>query len=111
MIATADFGRVGGFSTDCIFGNDTQLMLRAFFHMRLRNVDRFLYIRRDRPDSLTNARETGMENPLRIARNLSWRSDFESVKAGLLHLEDSSLIPIRGNGLWQLRRLDVAGKP
>jgi hypothetical protein len=111
MIATADFQRLGGFSTDCIFGNDTQLLLRAFFQMKLRNVDRFLYIRRDRPDSLTNARETGMENPMRIASNLSWRADFESIKAGLLRLEDSSLMPIAGSGPWQLRRLRRDEKP
>ena len=55
MVASTDFRRVGGFSTDCIFGNDTQFLLRAHFHMSVRNVDRFLYLRRDRPGSLTNA--------------------------------------------------------
>ncbi len=105
MVATADFHRAGGFSTDCIFGNDTQLMLRAFFHMPLRNVDRFLYIRRDRWESLTNAPETGMSNPQRIARNLAWWSDFEAVKAGRLRLENSSLMAVHGFGGWTLRPL------
>ena len=105
MLATADFHRCGGFSTDCIFGNDTQLMLRAYFHMPLHNVDRFLYIRRDRWESLTNAPESGMDNPLRIARNIAWRSDFEAVKAGRMRLEDSSLMAVDGRGDWELRRL------
>ena len=96
MIASDDFRRVDGFSTDCIFGNDTQFLLRAYFQMPIRNVDRFLYLRRDRPGSLTNAPETGMANPLRIARNLSWRSDFEAVKAGRMRLEDSTSDGRRG---------------
>jgi hypothetical protein len=105
MVAAADFRRAGGFSTDCIFGNDTQFMLRAFFHLPLRNVDRFLYIRRDRWESLTNAPETGMNNPLRIARNLTWWSHFQAVKAGWLPLVDSSLMTVDGRAGWELRRL------
>ncbi|QEH38556.1 hypothetical protein OJF2_71590 [Aquisphaera giovannonii] len=108
MLTAEGLRRSGGFSTDCVFGNDTQLMLRAYFHMPLRNVDRFLYIRRDRWESLTNAPETGMENPLRIARNIAWRSDFEAVRAGRMRLEDSSLMAIEGRGAWALRRLDAA---
>ena len=105
MIATADFHRAGGFSTDCIFGNDTQLMLRAYFQLPLRNVDRFLYIRRDHWGSLTNAPDTGMDNPLRTARNLAWRSDFEAIKAGRMRLNDSSLMAVNGHGDWSLRPL------
>jgi hypothetical protein len=104
-VAAADYHRIGGFSTDCIFGSDTQLMLRAYFHMPLRNVDRFLYIRRDRWESLTNAPETGMSNPHRIARNLAWWSDFEAVKAGRLPLENSSLMAVHGQAGWTLRPL------
>jgi hypothetical protein len=105
MLAAADFRRAGGFSTDCVFGNDTQFMLRAFFHLPLRNVDRFLYVRRDRWESLTNAPETGMTNPLRVSRNLAWWSDFESVKAGRMRIEESSLMPVDGCADWELRRL------
>jgi hypothetical protein len=102
LVATDHYRNAGGFSTDCIFGNDTQLMLRAYFHGPLRNVNRFLYIRRDRWESLTNAKETGMENPLRIARNLAWWSDFEAVKAGRMRLEDSRLMAIEGAKGWKL---------
>jgi hypothetical protein len=105
MVAAADFHRAGGFSTDCVFGNDTQFLLRAFFHLPLRNVDRFLYIRRDRWESLTNAPETGMNNPVRIARNLAWWSDFEAVKAGRLPLKNSSLEAVNSLGSWKLCRL------
>ena len=109
MVPTADFDRVGGFSTDCVFGNDTQLMLRAFFHLPLRNVDRFLYIRRDRWESLTNSPETGMSNPIRIARNLAWWSDFEAIKAGRMQLAKSSLMAASGLGDWALRPLSAVG--
>ncbi len=109
MIPASCYQRVGGLSTDCVFGNDTQFLLRAYFSLPVRNVDRFLYIRRDRWESLTNAPETGMENPLRIARNIAWRSDFEEVKAGRLRLEDSSLATIAGATDWSPRRL--AGRP
>jgi hypothetical protein len=111
MVAVSDFHRAGGFSTDCVFGNDTQLMLRAFFHMPLRNVDRFLYIRRDRWESLTNAPETGMNNPLRIARNLAWWSDFEAVKIGRMPLETSCLMAVNGPGDWTLRPLGGVRAP
>jgi hypothetical protein len=107
ILAVDDFHRVGGFSTDCVFGNDTQLMLRAYFHLPLRNVDRFLYIRRDRWESLTNAPETGMDNPLRIARNQAWWSDFEAIKAGRLEFERSSLRTVDGCGGWSLRRVHL----
>jgi hypothetical protein len=106
LMPAADFRRIGGFSTDCVFGNDTQMILRAYFQLPLRNVDRFLYIRRDRWESLTNAPETGMKNPLRIARNLAWWSDFKAIIAGGLRLEDSSLMAIDGCRGWELRRLD-----
>ena len=106
MIAADDFHCAGGFSTDCVFGNDTQFMLRAYFHLPLRTVgSRFLYIRRDRWESLTNAAETGMNNPVRIARDRAWRSDFEAVKARRLRLEDSSLMAVDGQGGWTLRPL------
>jgi hypothetical protein len=82
-------------------------MLRAFFHLPLRNVDRFLYIRRDRWESLTNAPETGMNNPLRAARNVAWWSDFEAVKAGRLRLENSTLIAVHGCSEWKLRPLQL----
>jgi hypothetical protein len=105
MVPADDFRRAGGFSTDCVFGNDTQFLLRAFFQMPMRNVDRFLYIRRDHWGSLTNAPETGMSNPVRTARNLAWWADFEAVKAGRLALANSSLRTANGCAGWQLRRL------
>jgi hypothetical protein len=106
LVDTEGYHRAGGFSTDCVFGNDTQFLLRAHFLMPLRNVDRFLYVRRDHPQSLTNAPETGMANPLRVARNAAWRADFEEVKAGRLALEASSLRAVDGERPVTLRPLD-----
>jgi hypothetical protein len=106
-VPLADFRRAGGFSTDCVFGNDTQFLLRAYFHMPLRNVDRFLYLRRDRPDSLTNSPETGMKSPVRAMRNQAWRADFAAIKGGRLRLEGSTLMPVAGSGQWRLRPLQL----
>jgi hypothetical protein len=105
MVRMADFRGAGGLSTDCIFGNDTQFLLRAYFHVPIRNADRFLYVRRQRRGSLTTDLETGMANPLRQARSQAWREDFEAVKAGRRRLEESSLAAVAGSRRCRLRAL------
>jgi hypothetical protein len=102
-ISRERFQRAGGFATDCIFGNDTQFLLRAFFHMPVINIPRFLYIRREHPDSLTCHPETGMDNPVRAARNQQWRNDFLAVLGGSMPLSDSSLLPTPGPNWRPLR--------
>jgi hypothetical protein len=87
---------VGGFSTDCLFGNDTQFLLRAFFQTPIRNVPRFLYVRREHADALTIHPDTGMANPVRLARNTRWRDDFAAVLSGAMPLLASSLVATRG---------------
>lgn len=81
----------GEFSTDCIFGNDTQFLLRAAFSLRIGNVDAFLYIRRSHSDSLTIRPESGLDSPLRQERRARWVKDFWSVRRGEIALRDSSL--------------------
>src|SRR5260370_20235419 len=85
------FFRAGGFSTDRGFGNDTQFLLRAFFKMRIRNIDDFYYIRRKHPNALTVAPSTCLELPLRVQLNKTWNADFEAVRQGRMALAQSSL--------------------
>ena len=87
------FVQAGGFSTDQKIANDTQFMLRAYFSLRMRNVDRFLYIRRRHSAALTVARETALGTPLRHFLGTTWGADFEAVKSGKSRLEDTSLWP------------------
>jgi hypothetical protein len=81
----------GGFSTIRTFNSDLEFEYRAFFFLKLRNVDEFLYIRRLRAGSLTQAPETGILSPAREAHSASLRKDFERIKRKELALEDSAL--------------------
>jgi hypothetical protein len=91
MISRRSFWSTGGFSTDRTFGSDTQFLLRAYFQLKVRNADSFLYIRRRHSDALTVAPTTALESPLRRSIENPWRSDFESVKSGRIPLNESSL--------------------
>jgi hypothetical protein len=98
----------GGLSTHLPIANDSQFLLRAFFSMRIRNVDEFLYIRRRHPTSLTNAPETVYDNPQRRKLNAQWSADFEAVKRSRLRLEDSSLRPMRRVDPYRLDPITLA---
>jgi hypothetical protein len=83
----------GGFSTNRTFNSDLEFVFRAFFFLKLRNVDEFLYIRRSRAGSLTQAPETGILSPAREAHSAALRKDFERIKRkarlGGLGLQDA----------------------
>ena len=87
------FVQAGGFSTNRKIANDTQFMLRAYFSLRMRNVDSFLYIRRRHSAALTVAKETALGTPLRHFLGTTWGADFEAVKSGKARLEETSLWP------------------
>ena len=87
------FAQAGGFSTDRKIANDTQFMLRAYFSLRMRNVDDFLYIRRRHAVALTVLKETALGTPLRHFLGMTWGADFEAVKTGNARLEKTSLWP------------------
>jgi hypothetical protein len=91
MIRQRDFFRAGGFSTDQVIANDTQFLLRAYFTLKICNVDAFLYIRRVHSASLTSAPETALGTPLRSNLSKRWNADFRAVKRGEMRLEQSSL--------------------
>jgi hypothetical protein len=81
----------GGFSTIRSFNSDLEFVMRAFFFLRMINIDEFLYIRRVRPGSLTRVSETGFFSQARQDLTAAWRRDFERIKHEGLRLEDSSL--------------------
>ena len=81
----------GGFSTNRIFNSDLEFVFRAFFFLKLRNVDEFLYIRRIRAGSLTQAPETGIFSPAREAHSAAIRNDLGRIKRKELSLEESAL--------------------
>lgn len=93
MVRNRALVAAGGLSTVRRFGADTQLVLRAFFSMKIENVDEFLYIRRLHEDSLTTSPATALTSPERLRLLAEWKRDFARVKLGQLALADSSLAP------------------
>ena len=91
MIWRDSFFRAGGLSTDQRVANDTQFLFRAYFKLRIRNADAFLYLRRRHPDSLTEHPRTGIAVPLRAQLDNAWRADFHEIKKRRVVLENSSL--------------------
>ena len=106
------FVQAGGFSTNRKIANDTQFMLRAYFSLRMRNVDSFLYIRRRHSAALTVAKQTALGSSLRHFLGSTWGADFEAVKSGKARLEETSLwprlepVPHRLARLWEAEQLE-----
>jgi hypothetical protein len=109
MIRRKAFLAAGGLSTNQLVANDTQFLMRAFFYLRIRNVDEFLYIRRRHGGSLTVAPKTANGNPLRLRLDARWRADFEAIKQGAIKLEKSSLRPMHSSRPYSVRRLPPFG--
>ena len=107
MIKREAFFSAGGLSTDQVVANDTQFLMRAFFHCRIRNVDDFLYIRRRHGRALTIAPETAAGNDLRSRLDHQWTEDFEAVKRGELALEESSLRPLQSASAYRVERITL----
>lgn len=103
------FVRAGGFSTNRKIANDTQFMLRAYFSLRMRNVDSFLYIRRRHRAALTVVKETALGTPLRHFLGTTWGADFEAVKSGKVKIEETSLWPRFSPVTHRLTRLWESG--
>ena len=95
MIRRQAFFAAGGFSTDRIISHDTQFLYRAWFHIRMRNADSFLYIRRIHPKALTAHSATKIGSDFRRAIERPWGPDFEAVKSGRLELSKSTLAAVR----------------
>jgi len=109
MVRRSAFFKAGGFSTDRVIANDTQFLLRAFFNIRIRNVDGFHYIRRKHKGALTVAAATCLEHPLRVQLNRLWNKDFQAVQLGKMTLAQSSLRPIAADVKHRLIRVPGPG--
>ena len=83
--------RVGGFSTDRIFGHDVAFWLSASLQVKIVNVDEFLYLRRRRASSLTMRVDIGNSSAIRSIHRKQRRLHFNEVAAGRLRLQDSAL--------------------
>ncbi|MBL3659037.1 hypothetical protein [Fulvivirga sediminis] len=90
-----DFERVGGYSTNRKFANDTQFLLRSYFYMNISNVDEFLYIRKTHPKSLTAGKTDPLSDEIRTKLANQWNTDFEKIRNEKLGVMDSSLAPIK----------------
>ncbi|WP_162141680.1 glycosyltransferase [Pedobacter heparinus] len=91
IMTKAGFLKTGGYSTEGKFGYDTQFLLRAGFFLKIGNVDDFLYLRFQRPNSLTTAKKTMYGTKRRKFMGWRWQVDFNLVCSGKLNLSDSSL--------------------
>ena len=105
MIGRSKFLAIGGLSTDQRVANDTQFLFRAFFGLKIRNVDAFLYLRRRHGRALTVHPSTCNAIPLRLQLDAAWRADFGAIQRGEMRLEESSLRPLRRTAAFQLTRL------
>lgn len=59
--------------------------------MRIKNIDKFLYIRRKREGSLTTSPEIKLGSEERTRLILMWKADFERIKSEDMELKRSSL--------------------
>jgi hypothetical protein len=91
MVRKSAFTRSGGFSTHRVMSSDTQFLLRAHFSMRIRNLDAFLYVKRDRIGSLTRSPGTALGSPERLRLDQLWVDAFFQIYRGQAFLEESAL--------------------
>ena len=78
-------------------------MFRAFFFLKLRNVDEFLYIRRVRAGSLTQAPETGIGSLAREAHCAALRIDLGRIKRKELSLEELAFRTLHRSDFGEVR--------
>lgn len=84
--------KVGGLSTVRRHSSDSQFYKRAYFFLNLKNVDEFLYIRVKRENSLTTAKTTTLDSPVRKRLKSQWGMDFFKVQNRNISLNESTLI-------------------
>ena len=65
LISKKFLTRLGGFASGLRFGGDLELINRALWTDKVRNLDRYCYFRRIRKDSLTTSETTGLGSPAR----------------------------------------------
>lgn len=65
LISNKFLTRLGGFASGLRFSGDLELVNRALWTDKIRNLDRYCYFRRVRKDSLTTSEATGLGSPAR----------------------------------------------
>ena len=65
LISNKFLTRLGGFASGLRFSGDLELVNRALWTDKIRNLDRYCYFRRIRKDSLTTSEATGLGSPAR----------------------------------------------
>ncbi|RKT87085.1 hypothetical protein SAMN05421805_102513 [Saccharopolyspora antimicrobica] len=91
MVRKSAYVQSGGFSTHRVMGSDTQFLLRAHFSMQIRNLDEFLYVKRDRAGSLTRSPRTMLGCPERLRLQQLWVDAFRRTDDGQAILEQTAL--------------------
>lgn len=91
LITRRAYLKTQGFSTNQRFAYDTQFLIRAYFFLKIGNVDDFLYLRFKRANSLTTSGETKLGNEIRMFLLWRWALDFRLILQKKLRFEDSSL--------------------
>jgi glycosyltransferase involved in cell wall biosynthesis len=73
--------RLGGFATGLHFSGDLELVNRALWTEKIRNLDRYCYFRRVRKDSLTTSESTGLGSPARreISSRIAARKEENKI--------------------------------
>lgn len=105
LIRRAAYEQAGGFSRNRMFNSDTEFLLRAYFHMRIRNADEFLYVRWRRKGSLTTRTASSGTSPARVKLDRRIKEDFKRVLDGVLQLDASAIAPQPGSRRHRLRPL------
>lgn len=86
------FKEVGGFSTVRKMASDRQfLYLSHIKKLNMKNINKYLYLRRRRKHSLTMSPDTGFGSDQRSSLQELWKNDFDKIKRNEIKLEDSSL--------------------
>src|SRR5665213_541882 len=70
LISKKFLTRLGGFASGLRFSGDLELVNRALWTDKIRNLDRYCYFRRVRKDSLTTSKATGLGSPARLEMGL-----------------------------------------
>jgi glycosyltransferase involved in cell wall biosynthesis len=87
--------RAGGYAMGLRFGGDTEFEHRAVHVGRILNIPDFLYVVRNRPESLTSSAATGLESP---ERKLLRMDEHQRVQENLALIADGgapNLEPLR----------------
>jgi hypothetical protein len=85
------YNSTGGFTKWRKFASDAEFHLKASLFMQIQNSDNFLYIKRNRKESLITAHKTHIHSKIRKFFHQIWQRDFRLIQTGKLELRSSTL--------------------